>query len=106
MFPEHIFSENHICAAIFEDLECDWYCQAGGEGPGRVHLADRFLESAVCELQEAPIFASLVDLETVRFGIAESRALVAPSKEGVQGDTYSRFMTFRSAPVSRIAETG
>ena len=82
MFPEHILSENHVGAAVLKDLKCDWYFQAGGEGPGRVHLADRFLESAVCELQEAPIFGSLVDSETVRFGIAESRALVAPSKQG------------------------
>lgn len=51
MFPEHVLSEDDASAAILEDLEYDGYLQARGEGPGCFHLANRFLNSAVGELQ-------------------------------------------------------
>ena len=51
VFPEHVLSEDDASAAILEDLEYDGYLQARGEGPGCFHLANRFLNSAVGELQ-------------------------------------------------------
>lgn len=62
IFPEHLFSKDHISAGVLEHFEGDWYFQAVGKGPCRVHLANRFLKSAVGELQEAPILGSRIDV--------------------------------------------
>ena len=75
VFPENILSENHVSAAVLEDFECDRYFQAGGEGPGRVHLANGFLESAICKLQRATSRRLLLDAEAECLRIAVWRAL-------------------------------
>ena len=77
---KEILSEDHVSAAVLEDFESDRDLQAGGEGPRRVYLADRFLKSAVCELQKAPIVGSLANFETERCGIAEPKGLERPSE--------------------------
>ena len=83
VLPKQVLSKNHVSAAVFKDLEGDGHFQAGGKGPGGVHLANRFLKGAVCELQEAPILRSPTDLETEPFRIAEPRTLVRLSgKDG------------------------
>lgn len=124
VFPENVFSEDHVSAAILEDFECDRYFQAGGEGLGRVHLANGFLESAICKLQRATSPRLLLDAEAECLRIAVWRALVGSNRgsekvappgrnenveEGHQSRTsrtYCRFMTFRSAPVSASAHVG
>ena len=80
VIQKKILSEDHVSAAVLEDFESDRNLQAGGEGPRRVYLADRFLKSAVCELQKAPIFESLANFEAECFGIAESMGLERPSE--------------------------
>ena len=73
VIQKKILSKDHVSAAILEDFESDRDLQPRGEGPGRIYLADRFLKSAVCELQETPIVGSPADFEAESFGIAEPK---------------------------------
>ena len=76
VFPNNILSENHVSAAVLENLECNRYLQARGEGPGRVHLANGFLECAICELQRASSPRCPFDPEAESFRIAALGTLV------------------------------
>ena len=80
MIQKKILSKDHVSAAVLEDFESDRDLQAGGEGPCRVYLADRFLKGAICKLQKAPIIETLANLEAERFGIAKSMELERSSE--------------------------
>ncbi len=62
-----------------------------------MHLANCFLESTVCELQEALIFGLCVNIETERFRIAELRTLVGPS-----GKDEHRLLEKKSGHILKI----
>ena len=90
MFPKDVFSKNHVGATVLKHLEYDGYLQTGGEGPGRLYLANGFLETAICKLQHttSPRFPSDPQVERVRiavmkrFRIAVLRALA--ERQGMQ----------------------
>ena len=80
VIKKKILSEDHVSAAVLEDFESDRGLQPGGECPGRIYLANRFLKSAVCELQRALIVGSLANVEAECLGIAKLKGLGKPSE--------------------------